>query len=76
MKILIVGNGGREHTLGWKLAQSEKVEKIFFAPGNAGTASIGKNIQLNADDIEGLLDFAKKDISVEVAFNHGEAIAW
>ena len=61
MKILIVGNGGREHTLGWKLAQSEKVEKIFFAPGNAGTASIGKNIQLNADDIDGLLSFAKTE---------------
>jgi len=61
MKILIVGNGGREHTLGWKLSQSEKVENIFFAPGNAGTASIGKNIALNADDIEGLLDFAKKE---------------
>jgi len=61
MKILIVGNGGREHTLGWKLSQSERVEKIFFAPGNAGTESIGKNILLNADDIEGLLDFAKKE---------------
>ncbi len=61
MKILIVGNGGREHTLGWKLSQSERVDEIFFAPGNAGTASIGKNIAVKADDIDGLLSFAKKE---------------
>ncbi len=61
MKILIVGNGGREHTLGWKLIQSDRVDEIFFAPGNAGTASIGKNIPIKAEDIEGLLSFAKDE---------------
>ncbi len=61
MKILLIGSGGREHALAWKLAQSPKVETIFVAPGNAGTALENKvkNIAVNADDIDGLLDFAK-----------------
>ena len=45
MKILILGSGGREHTLAWKLHQSPKLSKLFVAPGNAGTAAIAKNIQ-------------------------------
>ena len=60
MKILIVGGGGREHALAWKAAQSEKVEKVFVAPGNAGTAGENKieNIDINADDLNALKDFA------------------
>lgn len=58
MKILIVGSGGREHALAWKLAQSPKVEKIYAAPGNAGTAAIGENVAISADDIPALVSFA------------------
>ena len=59
MKILIVGNGGREHTIAWKLAQSPLADEILVAPGNAGTAQVGDNVPINADDIGGLLGFAK-----------------
>ena len=59
-KILIIGSGGREHAIGWKVAQSERAEQIFFAPGNAGTAEIGTNIDIKATDIAGLIDFFKK----------------
>jgi len=67
MKVLIVGSGGREHALAWKAAQSNRVEKVFVAPGNAGTAGEPKveNIQIGSDDIEALVDFAKKE-GVEV----------
>jgi phosphoribosylamine--glycine ligase len=61
MKLLIIGSGGREHALAWKLAQSPRVEKIFCAPGNAGTASLGENVPLAADDIPGLLAFAERE---------------
>ncbi len=61
MKLLIVGNGGREHTLAWKLSQSKKVEKIYTAPGNAGSLQLGENLDIKADDLDGLLDFAKKE---------------
>lgn len=61
MKILVIGGGGREHALAWKSAQSESVEKVFVAPGNAGTALEPKleNIAVGAEDIDGLLAFAK-----------------
>ena len=61
MKLLVIGNGGREHAMVWKLAQSEQVEKIFVAPGNAGTAEEHKaeNVSIAATDLDGLLDFAK-----------------
>jgi len=60
MKVLIVGGGGREHALAWKAAQSDKVEKVFVAPGNAGTAREARmeNVPINADDIAGLKTFA------------------
>ena len=63
MKILLIGSGGREHALAWKLAQSSKVEKVIVAPGNAGTALENKveNIAIEADDIQGLLAFAKEN---------------
>ena len=61
MKILIVGSGGREHTLAWKIAQSPKVKQIFCAPGNAGIAKIAKCIAIPADDLENLAAFAQKE---------------
>ncbi|MCF6190443.1 MAG: phosphoribosylamine--glycine ligase [Cocleimonas sp.] len=63
MKILLIGSGGREHALAWKLAQSSRVEKVIVAPGNAGTALENKveNIAIEADDIQGLLNFAKEN---------------
>ncbi|MEW5057862.1 phosphoribosylamine--glycine ligase [Cycloclasticus sp. 46_83_sub15_T18] len=63
MNVLIVGGGGREHALAWKAKQSDKVELVYVAPGNAGTAEEAglKNIDISAEDIEGLLAFAKKE---------------
>ena len=52
MNILIIGSGGREHVLGWKLKQSKQCGKLFFAPGNAGTASIGRNLELDVDHVD------------------------
>ena len=57
MKLLLLGSGGREHALAWKIAQSPNVEKLFIAPGNAGTAEVGMNIALKADDFEGIRTF-------------------
>ncbi len=57
MKILLLGSGGREHALAWKIAQSKKVEKLFIAPGNAGTALTGENVDIKADDFEALKQF-------------------
>jgi len=54
LKILVIGGGGREHTLVWKIVQSSRVEKVFAAPGNAGTAAIAENLDLHPTDIEGL----------------------
>ncbi len=61
MKILVVGSGGREHALVWKISQSRHVDKIFCAPGNAGIAKLAECVPIKADDIRGLLDFAKKE---------------
>ncbi len=58
MNILLLGSGGREHALAWKIAQSEKTEKLYIAPGNAGTADVGENVPIKADDFEALKDFA------------------
>ena len=57
MKILLLGSGGREHALAWKIAQSEKCEKLYIAPGNAGTANCGINIPMKADDFEVIKQF-------------------
>ncbi|MFY9257095.1 MAG: phosphoribosylamine--glycine ligase [Fuerstiella sp.] len=59
MKILVIGQGGREHALVWKLAQCEGVEKVYCAPGNAGTAIDGENVNIQADDLGRLMSFAK-----------------
>lgn len=57
MKILLLGSGGREHSLAWKIAQSTKTEKLFIAPGNAGTANIGENVSIQVDDFLSLKTF-------------------
>ncbi|HEV7282725.1 MAG TPA: phosphoribosylamine--glycine ligase [Pirellulaceae bacterium] len=61
MKILVVGQGGREHALAWKLKQSPRVDQVFIAPGNAGTAEEGENVPIKSDDLAGLVRFAKKN---------------
>lgn len=77
MKILVVGSGGREHALAWKIAQSKLVDKIFCAPGNGGISQIAECVDIKADDIFGLLEFARKqkiDLTVvgpEVALSLG-----
>jgi phosphoribosylamine--glycine ligase len=60
VKVLVVGSGGREHTLCWKIAQSQKVKKVYCAPGNGGTRHVAENVGIKANDIEGLLEFALK----------------
>lgn len=57
MKLLLLGSGGREHALAWKIAQSPKVEKLYIAPGNAGTATVGENVDLDENDFEAIKEF-------------------
>ncbi len=68
MKVLIIGNGGREHALTWKVAQSPLADKVYVAPGNAGTAQEAKaeNVNISAMDIPALVNFAKEN----AGFNH------
>jgi phosphoribosylamine---glycine ligase len=61
MKVLVVGSGGREHALAWKIAASPRVERVFVAPGNAGTAAEAENVPIPADDISGLVKFVKQN---------------
>ena len=61
MKVLVLGKGGREHALVWKLAQSPRVERVYCAPGNAGTAEDGVNVPLEADEFDRLVRFARKE---------------
>ena len=60
MDVLIIGSGGREHALAWKITQSPKVDKIYCAPGNGGTATIAENVNIKADDIPALFECAKE----------------
>jgi len=67
MKILLLGSGGREHALAWKIAQSEKCEKLYIAPGNAGTSNCGENVSMKADDFETIKAFCvEKQINMVV----------
>ena len=67
MNVLVVGSGGREHTLSWKIAQSSMCEKLFIAPGNAGTATLGQNVSISVDDFESLKTLVlENDISLVV----------
>ena len=61
MKILVIGKGGREHALAWKLNQSPLVEKVYIAPGNPGTATFGINVDIKDSDVKALADFAEKE---------------
>ncbi|MDH3719156.1 MAG: phosphoribosylamine--glycine ligase, partial [Planctomycetota bacterium] len=61
MNVLIVGNGGREHALAWKIAQSPRAARVFVAPGNAGTAADAENVDIRGDDFANLISFAKKN---------------
>lgn len=61
MKVLIIGSGGREHALCWKVAQSKKTSKVFCAPGNGGTGLVAENINIEANNIKGLLEFALEE---------------
>lgn len=67
MKILIIGSGGREHAIGWKLSTDSRVEKLYFAPGNGGTSAIGENVDIQVDELDKLLEFAvSNDIELTV----------
>ena len=67
MKVLVIGGGGREHALAWKIAQSPLVSQVYCAPGNAGTAASAQNVPIGADDVDALLDFAQtNDIGLTV----------
>ena len=57
MNILLLGSGGREHAIAWKIAQSPKTDKLFIAPGNAGTAQVGTNVNIKADDFQTIKEF-------------------
>ena len=67
MNVLLVGSGGREHAIAWKLSQSAKLDKLYIAPGNPGTAAFGTNVDISVDDIGELVNFAKlKDVGLVV----------
>ena len=57
MKLLLLGSGGREHALAWKIAQSPLIDKLYIAPGNAGTANAGENVAIKADDFDAVANF-------------------
>ena len=61
MKVLVVGSGGREHALAWKIGQSDRVDQVFVAPGNAGTARDATNVAIPVDDIAAIVEFAQKE---------------
>ena len=67
MKLLLLGSGGREHATAWKIAQSPKIEKLYIAPGNAGTSEVGENVAIKADDFAAIKEFVvKNDINMVV----------
>ena len=67
MKLLLLGSGGREHALAWKIAQSPKITKLYIAPGNAGTRLVGENVAIKADDFDAIKNFVvENEISMVV----------
>ena len=67
MKLLLLGSGGREHALAWKIAQSPKIKKLYIAPGNAGTQNVGENVAIKADDFEAIKTFVlENDVNMVV----------
>src|SRR3954463_8382157 len=76
MKVLVVGSGGREHALAWKIAAGPRVERVFVAPGNAGTAAEAENVPIAADDIAGLIKFVQQNsIELTVVGPEGPLVA-
>ena len=78
MKVLVIGSGGREHALAWKLAQSRRVSEVLVAPGNAGTATEGKcrNVGVDAKDIDGLLALVEREgVTLTVVGPEGPLVA-
>ncbi|MEX0711686.1 MAG: phosphoribosylamine--glycine ligase, partial [Pirellulales bacterium] len=76
MHVLIVGSGGREHALAWKIAQSQRVERVFVAPGNAGTAEDAENVDIQAGDFPRLIKFAQQnDVGLTVVGPEGPLTA-
>ncbi len=61
MNVLLIGSGGREHAIAWKLAQSKNLSKLYTAPGNPGTAKCGKNVPIGVNDTDKLVDFAREN---------------
>ena len=61
MNVLLIGSGGREHAIAWKLAQSKDLSKLYTAPGNPGTAQCGQNVPIAAEDTDKLLEFARQN---------------
>ena len=61
MKVLLLGSGGREHALAWKINQSERLTKLYVAPGNAGTAEIAENVNIKVTDFEALANFVENN---------------
>ena len=61
MKILLLGSGGREHAMAWKIAQSPKVTKLYIAPGNAGTSAVGENVNIKAADLDAIGNFVREE---------------
>jgi phosphoribosylamine--glycine ligase len=61
MNVLLIGSGGREHAIAWKVAQSKKLRKLYTAPGNPGTAACGENVPISVNDTDQLVDFAKQN---------------
>src|SRR3972149_5462432 len=61
MNVFVVGSGGREHALAWKIAQSPRVDRVFVAPGNAGTAEDAETVDISPSDFRGLIKFAKQN---------------
>ena len=75
MNVLVLGSGGREHARAWKLAQSSQLNKLFIAPGNAGTKILGENISLSPDDFEGVAQFAlENDVNIVVVGPEGPLV--
>ena len=70
MKLLLLGSGGREHALAWKIAQSPKIEKLYIAPGNAGTSNVGENVAIKADDFTAIREFVVKNNIDTVSYTH------
>lgn len=61
MKVLLLGGGGREHALAWKMAESPELEKLYVAPGNAGTAEIAENVNIKVSDFQGIANFVARE---------------